>query len=184
MQIESLSCPEGPITIKWPYFNRMQFLKDVLNIKNISENSLAATAEDELRPNSTSPSAGDEDSNNESEFPTNCSLIKSEFSESMIQIQDLPRKRSNSESDPLEIDKKKMHFNTNTQQYQDDEDYYFLMSLLSSIKQLDQLEKMKLRMSILKEVTDALEAHNSVNQSPQVSLNPPPLLSYYPQHQS
>lgn len=38
--------------------------------------------------------------------------------------------------------------------YQSDDDYAFFMSLLPSVKQLNQIEKMKLRMKIMTDVTD------------------------------
>lgn len=37
------------------------------------------------------------------------------------------------------------------------------MSLLSSVKQMDQLEKMRQRMKILRDVTEVLETHNFKN---------------------
>lgn len=38
------------------------------------------------------------------------------------------------------------------------------MSLLPSVKQLNQIEKMRLRMKIMNDVTDALEAHQFVKE--------------------
>lgn len=58
---------------------------------------------------------------------------------------------------------------------QDDQDYAFFMSLLPSVKQLNQIEKMKLRMKIMNDVTDALEAHQFVKEVNSSRIIPSPI---------
>jgi len=55
-------------------------------------------------------------------------------------------------------------FSRPTNTHQGDQDYAFFISLLPSVKQLNQIEKMRLRMKIMNDVTDALEAHQFVKE--------------------
>lgn len=89
----------------------------------------------------------------------------------------------------LEIEKRKINlmeqrFSRPTINYQDDEDYAFFMSLLPSVKKLSQIEKMKLRMRIMGDVTDALEAHNFVKEVRSSRVIPSPINSPHMSFQS
>jgi len=84
----------------------------------------------------------------------------------------------------LEIEKRKIslmekRFSRPTNTHQDDQDYAFFMSLLPSVKQLNQIEKMRLRMKIMKDVTDALEAHQFVEEVNSSRIIPSPYDSLF-----
>jgi len=79
------------------------------------------------------------------------------------------QKQNNYDSQVLEIEKRKINlmeqrFTLPTNNLQDYQDYAFFMRLLPSVKHLNQIEKMKLRMKIMNDVTDALEAHQFVKE--------------------
>lgn len=79
------------------------------------------------------------------------------------------QKQNSYDSQVLEIERRKINlmekrFSRPTNTHQDDQDYAFFMSLLPSVKQLNQIEKMRLRMKIMNDVTDALEAHQFVKE--------------------
>lgn len=172
---------------KWPYFNSMLFLKDIMTPK-VGSGNLPATVTNEPFSRSPSPVMANQESENEFESATSCSVTEPEASTSFVQpqVQETKRQKKtkqtnlNYDSQALAIEKRKIdlmeqHFSGKAQKYQDDEDYSFLMSLLPTIKQLDQLEKMKLRMKILKDVTEALEAHNFVNDVRSSGVIPSPV---------
>nr|CAD7586128.1 unnamed protein product [Timema genevievae] len=76
--------------------------------------------------------------------------------------QNFIRKKIDYTLQALDIEKRKIdlieqHVSRKTHKYQDDEDYSFLISLLPTIKQLNQLEKMKRQMKILGDVIEALD---------------------------
>jgi len=84
------------------------------------------------------------------------------------------------DSQVLEIERRKINlmekcFSRPTNTHQDDQDYAFFMSLLPSVKQLNQIEKMRLRMKIMNDVTDALEAHQFVEEVNSSRIIPSPI---------
>jgi len=102
----------------------------------------------------------------------------------MITIQFFQKKQKqiSYDSQVLEIERRKMNlmekcFSRPSNTHQNVQDYAFFMSLLLFVKQLNQIEKIRLRMKIMNDVTDALEAHQfveEVNSSPIDSpLSPP-----------
>jgi len=134
----------------------------------------------------------DEENTNDAEAVVNCSLREPEASgsefTSFAKPQSKPssslkrnnknyndtilskkQKQNSYDSQVLEIERRKINlmekrFSRPTNTHQDDQDYAFFMSLLPSVKQLNQIEKMRLRMKIMNDVTDALEAHQFVKE--------------------
>lgn len=126
--------------------------------------------EDEPSLRDRSPALTDEERANDAEPNTNRSSTEPEASTSFVKPKGHEqkrylRKKIDYDSQALDIEKRKIdlmeqHYSKRTNKYQDDEDYAFFISLLPTVKQLNQLEKMKLRMKILEDVTVALETHN------------------------
>lgn len=90
------------------------------------------------------------------------------------------QKQNSYDSQVLEIERRKINlmekrFSRPTNTLQDDQDYAFFMSLLPSVKQLNQIEKMRLRMKIMNDVTDALEAHQFVKEVNSSRIIPSPI---------
>lgn len=148
--------------------------------------------QDEFSPSDLSTVTLDEESSCGAEQDTNRSSNETEASgsesASFAKPQDKrhephrPQKRQKKidyDSQALDIEKRKIdlieqRFSRQTNKYQDDEDYAFFMSLLPSVKQLNQIEKLRLRMKIMGDVTDALEAHNFVNEVRSSGVIPSP----------
>ncbi|KAF0707576.1 BESS domain-containing protein, partial [Aphis craccivora] len=126
-------------SVKWPFFNTMMFLKDVMIPRESSGNLPLTHVENELSPNNFSDATLDvyEENTSDTETDINCSFREPEASVSEF---------------------------TSFAKPQNDQDYEFFMSLLPSVKQLNQIEKMRLRMKIMNDVTDALGAHQFVKK--------------------
>lgn len=183
--------------VKWPFFNTMMFLKDVMIPRESSGNLPLTYDENELSPSNLSNATledVDEENSNDTEADINCSIREPEASGSEFTSfakpqskqqpsNSLKRKKKNDndtilskkqkqnsyDSQVLEIERRKINlmekrFSRPTNTHQDDQDYAFFMSLLPSVKQLNQIEKMRLRMKIMNDVTDALEAHQFVKE--------------------
>ncbi|CAI6351852.1 unnamed protein product [Macrosiphum euphorbiae] len=193
--------------VKWPFFNTMMFLKDVMIPRESSGNLPLTYDENELSPSYLSNATledVDEENTNDTEADINCSIREPEESGSEFtsfakpQSKQQPssslkrnnkndkdtilskkQKQNSYDSQVLEIERRKINLmekrfsRPNT--HQDDQDYAFFMSLLPSVKQLNQIEKMKLRMKIMNDVTDALEAHQFVKEVNSSRIIPSPI---------
>lgn len=156
---------------KWPYFGSMMFLKDVMIPRGSSGNLSATLEESDASPHGESIPVEDV---NAIETDVNECLTQPATSASFVTPQNQERKRHlrkkiDYDMKALDIEKRKIelleeHVSRKKHRYEGDEDYSFLMSLLPTMKQLNQLEKMKLRMKILGNVTEALEEHNLSNR--------------------
>lgn len=178
---------------KWPYFESMDFLRDMLIPRESSGNL-------QFPAYAASSSANQEDINH-------VLLVDDQFNDSLpsgsvnspsattqeehsIQPVSFDGKRSESENkkvkplkrktdighQALDLERRKLQlleerFAEKTRK--DDEDYLFLMSLLPSIKILDTLQKMKLRMSMLADVTRELEIKSFRDRDNSLGVNPP-----------
>lgn len=162
--------------------------------RDSSGNLPATLKENEPSPRDRSPATADEESANDAEPDTNRSSTQPEASASFVKPQAHEpkrhlRKKIDYDLQALAIGKRKIdlfeqHVSRKTHKYQDDEDYSFFISLLPTVKQLNQLEKMKRRMKILGDVTEALEAHNFVNEVRSSGVIPSPTGSHLSSLQS
>lgn len=194
--------------VKWPFFNIMMFLKDVMIPRESSGNLPLTYDENELSPSNLSNATledVDEENTNDAEADINCSIREPETSGSEFTSFAIPQskqqpssslkknykndnntilskkqKQNSYDSQVLEIERRKIslmekRFSRPTNTHQDDQDYAFFMSLLPSVKQLNQIEKMRLRMKIMNDVTDALEAHQFVKEVNSSRIIPSPI---------
>ena len=169
---------------KWPFFASMDFLRDMLIPRESSGNlhfpgnPISSPAYEEDMDDKVVP---DEDEFNDSLESGSINVpsatnsreeqpIQSDKGSKTQNIRLQPRKRKSADQ-ALDIEKRKLQlleerFTEKTRK--DDDDYLFLMSLLPSIKQLDPIQKMRLRMSMLESVTRELEKNSftdAVNNS-------------------
>lgn len=205
--IETKSGQARSESVKWPFFNTMMFLKDVMIPRESSGNLPLTHIENELSPNNFSNATLDVDEENTSdtEADINCSVGEPEASgseftsfakpQSKQQLSSSSKRNNKNDNDTiiskkqkqnsydsqvLEIERRKINlmekrFSRSTNTHQDDQDYAFFMSLLPSVRQLNQIEKMRLRMKIMNDVTDALEAHQFVKEVNSTRIIPSPI---------
>jgi hypothetical protein len=168
---------------KWQYFTTMSFVNAVMIPRRTSPN---VPAVEELAcgssPSFDDKSASTNDSINDIE--------NNEFSESVSEesrpTKNLGTKRKmNIQEEALDLEKKKVRIMEERprkkSQADEDEDYMFLMSLLPSIKKLDDIQRLQLRMDFLSSVTRRLQVSknlllpvNSVPTASHISCPPSP----------
>ncbi|KAL4153275.1 hypothetical protein QTP88_001108 [Uroleucon formosanum] len=189
----------------WPYFEAMDFLRNVLTPRESSGNIPSVNYEN-LGDKSTVDSPADISNDEDNNIVDVCNVtaepntLKTNFendsSDEVLDISQTTKNRNQKPNKPtekkgnkrglsdndkfLEIESKKLQilserFSKKPEKKEDDADTHFVLSLLEPMKELSSLEKMRVKSDIMNLLTRALE--NKADQRPSAGFLVSPSLS-------
>jgi len=189
----------------WPYFEAMDFLRNVL-IPRESSGNIPSVNYENLGDKSTVDSPADISNDEDNNIVDVCNVtaepntLKTNFendsSDEVLDISQTTKNRNQKPNKPtekkgnkrglsdndkfLEIESKKLQilserFSKKPEKKEDDADTHFVLSLLEPMKELSSLEKMRVKSDIMNLLTRALE--NKADQRPSAGFLVSPSLS-------
>ena len=151
---------------KWQYFTTMSFVNAVMiprptlsNIAAAEESVLGSTRNLEDGNASTNVSINDKHSDEFSEGVSHEHQVKKNLG---------TKRKINFQEEPLHLQKRKIKLMeerlTKKSRADEDEDYMFLMSLLPSLKKLDDIQRLEVRTEFLSSVTRRIQISKNRSQ--------------------
>ena len=150
---------------KWQYFTTMSFMNAVMiprptlsNVPAADESALGSTPNLEDDNASTNVSINDNDSDEFSEGVSDERQPKKNLG---------TKRKINFQEEALHLEKRKVKLMEERlmkkSQADEDEDYMFLMSLLPSIKKLDDIQRLELRIEFLNSITRRIQISKNLS---------------------